>query len=294
MCLILFAYRQHADYPLLLIANRDEFYARPTRDAHWWDETPVFAGRDLEAGGTWLGINRNGRFAAVTNVREAGGMSAGKKSRGALTSDFLSATVSAPDYLQALAPRDRDYAGFNLLLWDPQGFWFYSNRDHGIRRIEAGVYGVSNGSFDEPWPKLSSGKEELGAMLDGNRGIARHRAHAVEPLYPLARIRHPRLHRVDHRSPSTRRLQRAKLSRRRTPRRPATRNLHHRTRRWFRVKTNTLTCHPSTYRHLAIVASLQPQDSDAGSFLSIDARGRICFSKRTNPLNSCLAAIQVL
>ena len=167
MCLILFAYRQHADYPLLLIANRDEFYARPTRDAHWWDETPVFAGRDLEAGGTWLGINRNGRFAAVTNVREAGGMSAGKKSRGALTSDFLSATVSAPDYLQALAPRDRDYAGFNLLLWDPQGFWFYSNRDHVIRRIEAGVYGVSNGSFDEPWPKLSSGKEELGAMLDG-------------------------------------------------------------------------------------------------------------------------------
>ncbi|MCP4392650.1 MAG: NRDE family protein [Gammaproteobacteria bacterium] len=167
MCLILFAYRQHADYPLLLMANRDEYYARPTRDAHWWEETPVFAGRDLEAGGTWLGINRQGRFAAVTNVREPGGMSPGKKTRGALTRDFLSADVPAETYLRDLAPRDRDYAGFNLLLGDDQGFWFYSNRDHGILRIEAGVYGISNGAFDEPWPKLSSGKQELAAMLNG-------------------------------------------------------------------------------------------------------------------------------
>lgn len=168
MCLILFAYRQHADYPLVLIANRDEYYARPTRDAHWWDETAVFAGRDLEAGGTWLGINRQGRFAAVTNVREPGGMTAGKKSRGALTQNFLAGEMAVEDYLHALRPDDRDYAGFNLLLGDSREFWFYSNRDHGIRCIEPGIYGISNGAFDEPWPKLRSGKDELTTMLAGD------------------------------------------------------------------------------------------------------------------------------
>jgi len=165
MCLILFAYRQHPDYPLIVIANRDEYYARPTRDAHWWEDADIFAGRDLEAGGTWLGVNRRGKFAAVTNVREAGGMKSGKKSRGALTSDYLCAVDEAEDYLRQLASRDQDYAGFNLLLGDAQGLWFYSNREHEIKAIEPGIYGLSNGHFDEPWPKLSSGKAELEASL---------------------------------------------------------------------------------------------------------------------------------
>lgn len=165
MCLILFAFQQHADYPLIVIANRDEYYARPTRHAHWWDDADTFAGRDLEANGTWLGVNRQGNFAAVTNVREPGGMKAGKVSRGELTRNYLSTTQTAEEYLQQLAPHDQDYAGFNLLLGDRQGLWFYSNRDHGIKRIEAGIYGISNGGFDEPWPKLSSGKLELEAML---------------------------------------------------------------------------------------------------------------------------------
>lgn len=167
MCLILFAYRQHPDYPLVVIANRDEYYARPTRAAHWWDDRPIFAGRDLEAGGTWLGTNRHGAFAAVTNVREPGGMKAGKRSRGELPAAYLGGSLSAADYLGELQDRDREYAGFNLLLGDTDALWFYSNRDHGIRRIEAGVYGVSNGAFDEPWPKLSSGRDEL-AFLLGN------------------------------------------------------------------------------------------------------------------------------
>ena len=167
MCLILFAWRQREDYPLVLIANRDEYYARPTRHAHWWDEAAVFAGRDLEAGGTWLGIGRNGRLAAVTNVREPGGMKADKKSRGELTRNFLVGTASAAAYLEALQPQDQDYAGFNLILGDTSDLWFYSNRDHGIRRIEDGVFGLSNGAFDESWPKLSSGKAELAALLEG-------------------------------------------------------------------------------------------------------------------------------
>ncbi|MDH3387466.1 MAG: NRDE family protein [Gammaproteobacteria bacterium] len=167
MCLVLFAYRRHADYPLILIANRDEYYARPTRDAHWWDDAQVLAGRDLEAGGTWLGISRDGRLAAVTNVREPGGMRPGRISRGELTRAYLSGDEHPEAYLKRLAPHDRDYAGFNLLIGDRQGLWFYSNRNPGIRRIEPGVHGISNGAFDESWPKLSSGKAELEQMLDG-------------------------------------------------------------------------------------------------------------------------------
>lgn len=167
MCLILFAYRQRDDYPLILIANRDEYYARPTRSAHWWPQAPVLAGRDLEAGGTWLGISRGGRLAAVTNVREPGGMKAGKISRGELTRDFLGGSTDATAYLEAVASRANDYAGFNLLLGDVDELLFYSNRGGEIRRIEPGVHGISNGSFDEPWPKLSSGKAELASLLRG-------------------------------------------------------------------------------------------------------------------------------
>jgi uncharacterized protein with NRDE domain len=168
MCLILFAYRQHVDYPFVVIANRDEYYARPTRHAQWWDDADIFAGRDLEAGGTWLGVNHHGHFAAVTNVREPGSMQAGKKSRGELTRGYLSATQTTEEYLQQLAPHDQDYAGFNLMLADQRGLWFYSNRDHGIKRIQPGIYGISNGGFDESWPKLSSGKTELATLLAGN------------------------------------------------------------------------------------------------------------------------------
>ena len=165
MCLILFAHRHHPEYPLVVIANRDEYYARPSRDAHWWDDAPIFAGRDLEAGGTWLGVDRRGRFAAVTNVREPGGMQPGARSRGELPRDFLAGDAGAETYLDAVAARAQEYSGFNLLLGDADTLWFFSNRDHGRRRIDAGTYGISNGAFDEPWPKLASGKTELELAL---------------------------------------------------------------------------------------------------------------------------------
>jgi uncharacterized protein with NRDE domain len=165
MCLILFAWQQHPDLPLIVIANRDEYYARASRDAHWWEDADIFAGRDLEADGTWLGVNRQGRFAAVTNVREAGAMRQGLRSRGELTRNFLGTDATATAYLQQLQEHDQEYAGFNLLLGDAQALWFYSNRERRIRRIEAGVYGVSNGQFDEPWPKLKSAREALAAQL---------------------------------------------------------------------------------------------------------------------------------
>ena len=101
MCLILFALHQHKDYPLIVIANRDEYYARPTQSAHWWPDAPdIFAGRDLEASGTWMGVNKKGRFAAVTNVREPGSFGPARLSRGKLTRDFLSSREPADTFLK--------------------------------------------------------------------------------------------------------------------------------------------------------------------------------------------------
>jgi uncharacterized protein with NRDE domain len=167
MCLILFALQQHADFPLIVIANRDEYYARPTRSAHWWEDSrEVFAGRDLEAGGTWMGVNRNGRFAAVTNVREPGISAPARLSRGKLTRDFLSDDETAEDFIEHIRPEANDYAGFNLIVGDSSNLFFYSNRQSEVIRISPGIHGVSNGRFNEDWPKLTSGKAALSAELE--------------------------------------------------------------------------------------------------------------------------------
>ncbi|MFT5221546.1 MAG: hypothetical protein ACI9LO_001179 [Planctomycetota bacterium] len=166
MCLILFAFQQHPDYPLVVIANRDEYYARPTESAGWWlAPSNIHAGRDLQAGGTWLGVNRAGRFAAVTNVREAGGMTPGAFSRGELPPGFLSSDIEAENYIEQLEENGAQYAGYNLLFGDQNSLWFQSNRDVESRKISAGIYGVSNGRFDEGWPKLASGRNDLEQML---------------------------------------------------------------------------------------------------------------------------------
>jgi uncharacterized protein with NRDE domain len=233
MCLILFAWQQHPDYPLIVIANRDEYYARPTRSAHWWEDTDIFAGRDLEAGGTWLGVNRRGRFAAVTNVREPGGMTPGKCSRGELTRAYLEGSDNAETYLQGLAQRDQHYAGFNLLLGDTRDLWFYSNREQQIRRIAAGVYGVSNGYFDEPWPKLRSAREELTTMLDGaiehDRLMEILTDHRIAEDHELPSTGVALVQRTHFRSRATRRIQRTQFHRCRTCRRAGARSVQRRT-----------------------------------------------------------------
>ncbi|MCZ6667503.1 MAG: NRDE family protein [Gammaproteobacteria bacterium] len=166
MCLILFALQQHQDYPLIVIANRDEYYARPTRSAHWWEDSAgIFAGRDLQAQGTWLGVNRNGRFAAVTNVREPESMAPGKLSRGNLPREFLAGDEPPESFLTRIKPDADAYAGFNLLIGDSNGLYFYSNRQTEVTPVPAGIYGISNGLFDEAWPKLTSGKQVLVSVL---------------------------------------------------------------------------------------------------------------------------------
>ncbi|WP_371325450.1 NRDE family protein [Dechloromonas sp. ZY10] len=163
MCLIVIGWRVHPDYPLVVAANRDEFYARPTAAATHWPESPqVIAGRDLEAGGTWLGITERGRFAAVTNVREPG-QPPGRYSRGQLTRDFLCGEQAALPYLQALA--GADYAGFNLLVADGEQLAYFSNRGGSPQTLDPGVYGLSNRLLDSPWPKLLKARERFAAAL---------------------------------------------------------------------------------------------------------------------------------
>ena len=152
MCLIVVGWRVHPDYPLIVAANRDEFYVRPTAFADFWAEAPeIVGGRDLEAGGTWLGTTRTGRFAAVTNVREPGA-GKGLHSRGKLTQAFLAGQQTASEYVNQLEMHD--FSGFNLLLGDGQSLWYCSNRGAAPRELGPGIYGLSNHLLDSPWPKL--------------------------------------------------------------------------------------------------------------------------------------------
>ena len=167
MCLIVFAYKQHPQYELILIANRDEFLERPTATAHWWEDHPeVLGGRDLQAGGTWMGVNKQGDFAALTNFREPHNIRPDAPSRGALVKDFLTDPIKAKDYMTALEKGKMDYNGFNLLVKDNSGLYYSSNRKTGIQRLEPGIYGLSNHLLDTPWPKVKQAKKNLENQLE--------------------------------------------------------------------------------------------------------------------------------
>ncbi len=161
MCLIVFDYQPHSEQPFRLAANRDEFYRRPSQPAHRWKDAPtVLAGRDLEMGGTWMGLSASGQFAAVTNYREISPVPA-LHSRGRLTADFLIGEQSAKSYLRALSQRADEFAGFSLILGDSQGLYYFSNRAGEILKLRAGLYGLSNHLLNTPWPKLQKAKQDL-------------------------------------------------------------------------------------------------------------------------------------
>ncbi|MGB0467277.1 MAG: NRDE family protein [Pontibacterium sp.] len=167
MCLITFAYRSHPVYSLILLANRDEFYQRPTQAMMFWQDQPdILAGRDLEQGGTWLGLNRNGQFATVTNFRDGRQPPSGLKSRGNLTARFLSNKLTADAYLQELMPDQANFNAFNLLLGDEQGLYYCSNQGATPQSLCPGVYGLSNALLDSPWPKLLQVREGLQTLID--------------------------------------------------------------------------------------------------------------------------------
>jgi len=173
MCLIAFAWQVRDDLPLVLASNRDEYFHRPTAPAAWWrvagTDVDILGGRDLQAGGTWMGVTRNGRFAALTNFRSPNDRNADAPSRGPLVSDFLAGDATPGDYLYDLANRAAPYNGFSLLAGDLQArqLWLYSNRaGYGPQALQPGIYGLSNALLDTPWPKLLSVRDRLRVALD--------------------------------------------------------------------------------------------------------------------------------
>jgi uncharacterized protein with NRDE domain len=164
VCLIVLAIGQSKRYPIILAGNRDEFHNRPSAKANWWaDKDDIVGGRDLQAGGSWLALHRSGRFAAVTNYRDAETASAKFRSRGHLVAEFLEDMESPVDYANRID--GGRYAGFNLIVGDADQVAYVSNRAAGPRTLTAGIYGLSNALLDEPWDKVERSKAGLQALL---------------------------------------------------------------------------------------------------------------------------------
>jgi len=166
MCLLLMALNTHVTYPLILLANRDEYYERPSASARFWAEAPsVLAGKDLRAGGTWLGITRKGRIGAVTNYRDPASIREDAPSRGRLVSDFLLGQRGPEEFIDKLDREAWKYNGFNLIVGEKGQYYWYSNRGDGVRSLPAGIYGLSNHLLDTPWPKVVKSKDALMHLL---------------------------------------------------------------------------------------------------------------------------------
>lgn len=170
MCLITIAYQQHNQFPLIVASNRDELYARPTIPMHWWHDAPILAGRDQQAKGTWLGLSRNGRFAAVTNYRQVASTdtkSTALLSRGSLVKDFLCSGLSGRQWSQKILNSGTDFDGFNLLIYDGTELVYCNNHNPQPPQIlSSGVYALSNGALDSPWPKVDHARDQLRQLID--------------------------------------------------------------------------------------------------------------------------------
>lgn len=170
MCVLFCAWKSHSRYRLIVASNRDEAHARQASAAHFWEDHPaLIAGRDLEAGGTWLGVTRGGRFGALTNVRDLSSLRPDAPTRGMLVRAFLLSETSTEEYLSKLdtAP----YNAFNLLLSDGETLGFLNSQEGRPRLLGPGVYGLSNGTLDEPWPKVVRGRAGFGALLEGEDDV---------------------------------------------------------------------------------------------------------------------------
>ncbi len=208
MCLLLISNNTNPEYPLVVAANRDEFYQRPTEKARFWKDYPqLLAGKDAEAGGTWLGITRSGRFAAITNYRDMRSIKRNAPTRGLLTLNFLKSNVSAFEYGSSLSEKSGQYNGYNLLFSDMENLFYFSNQTRDLKKLSSGVYGLSNHLLDTPWPKVVRSKEtfldavakdkiseqELFGILSDNReapedqlpdtGLSRELEKAVSPVF---------------------------------------------------------------------------------------------------------------
>ncbi|HEX7418217.1 MAG TPA: NRDE family protein [Steroidobacteraceae bacterium] len=172
MCLLGIAWRMHPRFALVLIANRDEFHARPAAPLAPWPEPPgMFAGRDLQAGGTWLAVDRTQRLGVVTNFRELQRPRRDAPSRGGIIPQYFAQPHPPGKFLRALKSHARAYAGFNVLLGDAHALWYASNRiGEFARPLPPGLYGLSNHVLDSPWPKLERTRVRLQRWLKASRG----------------------------------------------------------------------------------------------------------------------------
>lgn len=179
MCLILLSWDCHPQYKLIVAANRDEFYSRPTQPASFWEDHPgILAGRDLQAGGTWLGVHREGYFAAVTNYRDMDTIKANAASRGDLTKDYLINKGKPVHYLREIFERKDEYNDFNLLVSDFQSLYYFSNTRRQIIKLDSGIYGLSNHLLNTPWPKVKIGKQVFSSII-------KDKHFSTEPIFEL-------------------------------------------------------------------------------------------------------------
>ena len=166
MCLIFFSLRNHPTYKLVVAANRDEFYSRRTAAAEFWPDQPhVLAGRDLEAGGTWMGISKAGRISLITNYRDPKNIDPLAPSRGQLVSDFLEGKETPKEYLERISQNGKRYNGYNLIVGNIDDLWYYSNYLDGVGEISQGLHGLSNHLLETPWPKVVRGKKKMEDIL---------------------------------------------------------------------------------------------------------------------------------
>jgi uncharacterized protein with NRDE domain len=166
MCLVLFGIDTCPGFPLVLAANRDEFYNRPTAPMAFWEGTPrILAGRDLEAAGTWMGIAETGCFAALTNYRDMATIKTGAPSRGQIIPDLLASPLPVPEFMETLDRTASAFNGFNLIAGKAGEVFWYSNMDRRIVKLSPGIHGLSNHLMDTPWPKVKQGKEALARCI---------------------------------------------------------------------------------------------------------------------------------
>jgi uncharacterized protein with NRDE domain len=169
MCLILFAWQAHPAFPLVFAGNRDEAYERASAAADFWQDDPrVYGGRDLEKGGTWLGVARTGRFAAVTNYRNARIPKGAPRSRGELTAGFLRGNDDPENYVRQAVAAGAEYGGYSLLAGNRERLFWGSNRGGHVGEVRPGVHGLSNHLLDTPWPKVRSGRQRVTSLLDAD------------------------------------------------------------------------------------------------------------------------------
>jgi len=188
MCLIAIAIAQHPDYPLIIAANRDEFYSRPTAPLDYWDEKPhILAGRDLKSLGTWLGITTTGRIGAITNYRHPDALYQQSQgpSRGELIRGFLEGSAPPQTYLERIRPSKNQYSGFNLVVGEMTDLWWYSNVADEIQKLTPGIHGISNHLLNTPWPKVQKIKAALAGIIEESRAID------PEPLFEMLSDREP-------------------------------------------------------------------------------------------------------